>query len=295
MPFKKNFFLAVIPTILMTTLQQYQTSSFIELRLTTEIKSSFICPLERIELIFEIEGFPNPDRNKKTLKEEVKKIFRARLAKLELDKTAVVSLEENKILVQLERVKDVDRIKNVLEKIGQLEFKEQIPGTERELLNQQRIVREKQNLLSNPENTSAEITKLKEEIKQSQQAIYQLFKDSDLNSKNLIGSKAQLTQYDAWEISIKFDSEGSRKFTELTKNLAGTGRRLGIFVDGIIVSSPTAGPQYATEGITGGEAVITGSFSAETARELAIQISSGALPRSVNLLSEKKVNNERCQ
>jgi len=60
-------------------------------------------------------------------------------------------------------------------------------------------------------------------------------------------------------------------FADLTKNLAGTGRSIGIFLDNQLISAPTVGPEFASTGITGGSAVITGRFTAQEANDLGVQ------------------------
>ena len=71
-----------------------------------------------------------------------------------------------------------------------------------------------------------------------------------------------------WEVAINFDNPGGKKFAELTKNLAGTGRSIGIFLDNELISAPVVGPEFADTGISGGQAVITGNFDLEGARRL---------------------------
>jgi preprotein translocase subunit SecD len=90
-----------------------------------------------------------------------------------------------------------------------------------------------------------------------------------------------------WSINLKFDQAGATEFTALTRRLAGTGRRIGIFLDGQLISSPRVGQEYAQTGITGGEAVILNSASGElneqSARELSALFSSGTLPNPIEL------------
>jgi preprotein translocase subunit SecD len=93
----------------------------------------------------------------------------------------------------------------------------------------------------------------------------------------------------SWEIFLRFDVGGGEKFAELSKNLAGTGRSIGIFLDNQLLSAPTVGPEFAQAGITGGAAVITGNFTAETANEIAIQLRGGALPYPVEVVENRTV------
>jgi protein-export membrane protein SecD len=83
-------------------------------------------------------------------------------------------------------------------------------------------------------------------------------------------------------ISIQFSSEGADLFTEITRNNVGT--QLGIFLDGELLSAPVI-----NEPITGGTAIISGSFDLVEARELAQNLSFGALPLPIELQSTQTI------
>jgi preprotein translocase subunit SecD len=83
-------------------------------------------------------------------------------------------------------------------------------------------------------------------------------------------------------VSIEFDREGARMFAEVTeKNVR---RRLAIILDGTVYSAPEI-----REKIPSGQAQITGRFTMEEARDLAIVLRAGALPAPVNIVSNLTV------
>jgi preprotein translocase subunit SecD len=83
-------------------------------------------------------------------------------------------------------------------------------------------------------------------------------------------------------VAIEFTNEGGKKFAALTeKNVQ---RPLPILLDNQLVSAP-----IVQEVITGGSAVISGDFSLDEAKNLAIQLNAGALPVPVNLVEERTV------
>ncbi len=77
-------------------------------------------------------------------------------------------------------------------------------------------------------------------------------------------------------------STGGKQFAELTS--ANVGRRLAIVLDGNLYSAPVI-----RERIPSGQAQITGSFTSETATDLAIVLRAGALPAPVQVLEERTV------
>jgi len=77
-------------------------------------------------------------------------------------------------------------------------------------------------------------------------------------------------------VSLQFNDEGAKLFAEITK--ANVGKQVAIFLDGEIISSPVV-----NEEITGGKAVISGTFTVEEARTLVGRLNAGALPLPVTL------------
>ena len=91
-----------------------------------------------------------------------------------------------------------------------------------------------------------------------------------------------------YSVSLEFDEEGGQLFYEATSTILqytnDYDRKLYIVVDGEVISAP--GVNVA---ISGGKAVIEGSFTADEANALAIQLRSGALPVSLEILQSNLV------
>lgn len=85
-----------------------------------------------------------------------------------------------------------------------------------------------------------------------------------------------------WSVSLNLTSGGSKKFTAITGKLAcnqGPTRQLAIVLDTVIESHPQMDPEIqCDQGISGGSAVITGTFGEKDARDLALVLRYGALP-----------------
>jgi preprotein translocase subunit SecD len=196
----------------------------------------------------------------------------------------VAGKNEDQVLVQLPGTNPEDA-ERVLGTTAQLAFRLQKPGTEARLPIEQQQQQEKVQLLTQASQgkDKAAIAKAKQELDSVRAEIQSLFQDVGLGGKNLKDAFAEPTGGNNWNVAIRFDTEGGKTFAKLTKDLAGTGRTIGIFLDNTLISAPTVGPEFADSGITGGGAVITGRFTAEESNTLAIQLRGGALPFPVEV------------
>jgi protein-export membrane protein SecD len=89
-------------------------------------------------------------------------------------------------------------------------------------------------------------------------------------------------------VVLEFKSRGTRIWGQLTGDLAGKGStdRIAIFLDDTELIAPSV-----TTPITTGTTIIQGgSFTLEFAQDLALQLESGALPLSIQLLQERDVD-----
>lgn len=84
------------------------------------------------------------------------------------------------------------------------------------------------------------------------------------------------------EVSLALNSDGATLFRQITS--ANVGRNLSIILDGVVYSSPRI-----NEAIPGGQASITGGFTFQEARELAVVLRAGALPAPLVSLEERTV------
>lgn len=83
-------------------------------------------------------------------------------------------------------------------------------------------------------------------------------------------------------VQLEFDDEGAKLFSEVTKR--NIGKQVGIFLDDQILSAPTVQQE-----IIGGTAIITGQFTLEEAKNLALSINSGALPIPIKLIEQRTI------
>ncbi|MCD6035930.1 MAG: secD [Rickettsiales bacterium] len=83
-------------------------------------------------------------------------------------------------------------------------------------------------------------------------------------------------------VSFRFDNLGAKVFGEVTK--ANTGRPFAIVLDNKVISAPVI-----REPILGGAGIISGSFTTQSANELAMLLRAGALPAPLNIVEERMV------
>ncbi|MFN6484167.1 MULTISPECIES: protein translocase subunit SecD [unclassified Nostoc] len=225
--------------------------------------------------------------------EGVKKVVEGRINGLGVSEPVIQTVGTDKILVQLPGVNDPEQAERVLGGTAQLEFRTQKPNTETQLLAFQASRAElkfKQEELRKSTDKAA-IVKNQEDLQKNNQAIAELFESTNppLIGKYLKDAYGEPTQGNNWNVAIRFDQKGGELFANLTKNLAGTGRSIGVFLDNELISAPTVGIEFAATGITGGSAVITGRFTAQQANDLGVQLRGGALPVPVEIAERRTV------
>ncbi len=227
--------------------------------------------------------------------EAVQRVLENRINEFGVSETTVQTIGDDKILIQLPGESKPEEAERRLKGTAKLEFKQQKQGTEGDFIAESQVnrqLRAQREYFSqnNEEGSKVKLGEIKESLAKSNQAISQVFDSVGLTGTNLTDARPQPTAIgNRYEVAINFDREGGKKFAELTKNLAGTGRSIGIFLDDELISSPVVGAEFADLGITGGRAVITGNFDLEGANDLAIQIKGGSLPFPIAVVENRTV------
>jgi len=113
------------------------------------------------------------------------------------------------------------------------------------------------------------------------------FKETELTGAHLKSAYVNFSGHQGGlsepQVVMQFDSEGKDLFAEITKR--NVGKRLAIYIDGEMVTAPVVQVE-----ITGGEAVITGSYTTEEANDLKKRLDEGALPVPLELVSQQSVD-----
>lgn len=180
---------------------------------------------------------------------------------------------ENRILIQLPGIKDTDRAKDLIGKTALLEFK----------------------LVDDTDDVNAAV---KGDVPAGKEILYQMHQDPEsgktsrvplllkkrtlLTGAYLTNARVDFDEYSVPFVSISFDKKGARIFERITGE--NVNKRLAIVLDNTVASAPVI-----QEKIAGGQARITGNFTLEEAKDLAIVLRAGALPAPVKILEERTV------
>ena len=104
-----------------------------------------------------------------------------------------------------------------------------------------------------------------------------------LDGSSLTDAKVEISsQFNEPYVGIEFDRKGARIFERVTG--ANIKKRLAIVLDKTVYSAPVI-----QDRIAGGRAQITGNFTMDEAKDLAIVLRAGALPAPVKIVEERTV------
>ncbi|MFH1608988.1 MAG: protein translocase subunit SecD [Patescibacteria group bacterium] len=180
---------------------------------------------------------------------------------VQIQESSFVSGGEEKLIVDLPGVTDVEKATEMIGQTPLLEFKTEAP-----------------------EGTPQEVTVGPDgKVDLSAVNLGQQFVDTELTGRYL---KKAVLEFDQTtnepKVGLQFDDTGSELFAEITKN--NIGKIVAIYLDGAPISTPVV-----REEITGGIAQISGDFTPVEAKQLVGRLNSGALPVPISLLSKQTI------
>ncbi|HRS81940.1 MAG TPA: protein translocase subunit SecD [Smithellaceae bacterium] len=211
---------------------------------------------------------------KKLTVEHSVETIRNRVDQFGVAEPEIVPEGENRIMVQLPGIKDPERAKNLIGKTALLEFK---------LVDEENSLDEALRGKVPEGSVIAYGTREDKAGGQRSQVPYLLKNKSLLTGASLETAKVQISdRFGEPHVSMKFNSQGAADFDRITNE--NVRKRLAIVLDGVVHSAPVI-----QERISGGQAQITGNFTMDEARDLAIVLRAGALPAPVNILEERTV------
>ncbi len=192
--------------------------------------------------------------NNAALKQSIE-IVRRRIDDVGTKEPTILQRGEKRILVELPGLKDPERIKKLLGKTAQLNF---------------RLVNDNSEF-----GTDELISETGEKLKISKRII--------MSGDNLVDAQPSIqNQQNEPTVSFTLDRLGAQKFGRATTD--NVGKRLAIVLDGTVISAPNI-----NEPITSGNGVISGNFSFQEATDLSLLLRSGALPTPLDVVEERTV------
>lgn len=231
------------------------------------------------------------ERNiKETATDQALETIRNRIDQFGVSEPVIQRQGDSEIVIQLPGVKNPKRAIELIGKTAQLEFKildeessvaAELPniiksGEEQELMEKfsAKIPEDAQILFQRDTRVDTE-----EELKR----VFLVKKETMLTGELLDQARVTIdSRYNEPYVSITFNTEGAKLFEEITDKYVK--RRMAIILDQNIYSAPTI-----QEKIAGGSAQITGTFTMDEARDLAIVLRAGALPAPIEMLQNLTV------
>ncbi|TXL79524.1 protein translocase subunit SecD [Vineibacter terrae] len=187
-------------------------------------------------------------------------IVRRRIDQAGIAEPTVMRQGASRILVQLPGVQDPTRIKELLGSTARLSFHMvdetagdgRVPGT----------------TLLPLEGSSGQI-RIRSRVM--------------LEGDRLVDATAGFDQRSGQPIvQFRFDSQGAKRFADITQK--NVGKPFAIVLDGRVLSAPVI-----QEPILGGSGQISGHFTTESAKDLAVLLRAGALPAPMKVIEERTV------
>ncbi len=192
--------------------------------------------------------------NNAALKQSIE-IVRRRIDDIGTKEPTILQRGEKRILVELPGLKDPERIKKLLGKTAQLNFRLVSDNAE---FGSDKLISENGETL----NVSKRIV---------------------MSGENLIDAQPSIkNQQNEPAVTFSLDRLGAQKFGRTTTD--NVGKRLAIVLDGKIISAPNI-----NEPITSGNGMISGNFTFQEATDLALLLRSGALPTPLEIVEERTV------
>jgi preprotein translocase subunit SecD len=173
----------------------------------------------------------------------------------------------DRILVQVPGLQDPTRLKELLGKTAKLDFRMVDVSIPAEQAGQGRIPPDSEILYSSTQPRTP----------------YLVEKRILVSGADLTDAQPGFDQRTSEPIvSFRFNTSGARKFAQVTQE--NVGKPFAIILDNQVISAPVI-----REPILGGSGQISGSFTVESANDLAILLRAGALPAPLTIIEERTV------
>ncbi len=211
---------------------------------------------------------------KKLAVDQAIETIRNRIDQFGVSEPVIQRQGKDRILIQLPGVKDPKRAINLIGKTAILEFK---------LVDEANSVDQAIKGNVPPESAIFYQRQVNPKTGEVKKAPFLLKKRTVLTGDRLVNAQVRIdNRFNEPYVSIEFDKRGAKIFERVTKK--NIKKRLAIILDNNVYSAPVI-----QDRIAGGHAQITGRFTMEEARDLAIVLRAGSLPAPVKILEKRQV------
>lgn len=229
-----------------------------------------------MHIVLQVDTRQLSPENKAGATQRAMEIIRRRVDQFGVSEPVITTQGQNRIIIQLPGVSDRDRALKLIGRTAQLKFSLVSADQDKILAAQKEGGRPPAGYeLKYMTTTQGGLT--------VQQAIL-VKKKPELTGANLIDAKPDFGGgFNEPQVRFSLDKQGAKIFAAVTERYIG--RQLAILLDDDVVSAPRI-----QSVIPNGEGVITGNFSTEEARDLALVLSAGALPAPVKVLEDRTIS-----
>jgi preprotein translocase subunit SecD len=203
------------------------------------------------------------------LMEQSLEIVRRRVDETGTRESDIVRQGDRRILVQVPGFNDPERLKALLGKTAKLTF---------------HLLDESITYSQSPyAPTSAQAMRLPGNTpeKDGQILYYAVQRQVMLGGEMLVDARSNFHEQDS-VVQFRFNDVGAKKFAEITQRYVG--KPFAIVLDQKVISAPVI-----REPILGGSGVISGNFTPESAKDLAVLLRAGALPAPLAVVEERTI------
>ncbi|MET3896208.1 SecD/SecF fusion protein [Devosia sp. UYZn731] len=193
-------------------------------------------------------------------------VIRKRVDELGTTEPQIQRQGTDRVLVQVPGFEDSTRLKDIISRTARLTFHMVYPGLTADQADAQGLPAGTYILPSNDGGREL------------------LYEDVAIGGESLVDSQPSFdSQRGIPVVSFKFDTRGAVTFGQITS--ANIGKRFAIVLDDQVITAPVI-----QSAITQGTGQISGSFTTQSANDLAVLLRAGALPASLDIVEERSVD-----
>lgn len=221
-----------------------------------------------MQLVLQVDMAKVPESQREDVTERVAEVIRNRIDEFGVVEPEISTQGKEQVVVKLPGITDRERAIQIAGRTAHLEF---------------RLVSDDVTLTGQAEAGAVpagyEQKKVKDATMEDQLLVA---KEAVLTGEKLTNAAVGFDQYGKPMVELSFDKDGAKIFDRVT--FQNIGRRLAIVLDGVVHSAPVI-----RDRISGGNAQISGGFTNEEAKDLALVLRAGALPAPVKIIEERTI------